>query len=119
MLNYILLALLIIVVCFLIYIAYKLTFSKPGGSSEVTDEKTITMLQNQLSDLNQQLNSRLDKSNETINIPYAYADLRFNPEFDKKTGFFSKLQKIRQTYPHSSTRCSYNRHWGITELSNW
>ncbi len=27
---------------------------------------------------------------ETIRIPYAYADLRFNPEFDKKTGFFTR-----------------------------
>jgi len=25
-----------------------------------------------------------------INIPYAYADLRFNPAFDKKTGFFTR-----------------------------
>ena len=25
-------------------------------------------------------------SGETVNIPYAYADLRFNPAFDKKTG---------------------------------
>ncbi|MEO5336921.1 MAG: GAF domain-containing protein [Magnetospirillum sp. WYHS-4] len=30
------------------------------------------------------------KSGETINIPYAYADLRFNPGFDKKTGFFTR-----------------------------
>ena len=29
-------------------------------------------------------------NNETINIPYAYADLRFNPAVDKKTGFFTK-----------------------------
>lgn len=29
-------------------------------------------------------------SRETINIPYAYADLRFNPSFDKKTGFFTR-----------------------------
>ena len=27
---------------------------------------------------------------ETINIPYAYADLRFNPSFDKQTGFFTR-----------------------------
>jgi adenylate cyclase len=27
---------------------------------------------------------------QTINIPYAYADLRFNPAFDKKTGFFTR-----------------------------
>ncbi len=29
-------------------------------------------------------------SGETINIPYAYADLRFNPAFDKSTGFFTR-----------------------------
>jgi adenylate cyclase len=29
-------------------------------------------------------------SEKTINIPYAYADLRFNPAFDKKTGFFTR-----------------------------
>jgi adenylate cyclase len=27
---------------------------------------------------------------ETINIPYAYADLRFNPSFDKQTGYFTR-----------------------------
>jgi len=30
------------------------------------------------------------KSGKTINIPYAYADLRFSPAFDKKTGFFTR-----------------------------
>lgn len=29
-------------------------------------------------------------SGKTINIPHAYADLRFNPEFDKKTGYFTR-----------------------------
>ena len=29
-------------------------------------------------------------SGETVNIPYAYADLRFNPGFDKKTGYFTR-----------------------------
>lgn len=29
-------------------------------------------------------------SGEAINIPYAYADLRFNPDFDRKTGFFTR-----------------------------
>ena len=29
-------------------------------------------------------------ANKTINIPYAYADLRFNPAFDKKTGYFTR-----------------------------
>ena len=27
---------------------------------------------------------------KAINIPYAYADLRFNPAFDKKTGYFTR-----------------------------
>ena len=27
---------------------------------------------------------------KTINIPYAYADLRFNPAFDKRTGYFTR-----------------------------
>jgi adenylate cyclase len=29
-------------------------------------------------------------SRQTVNIPYAYADLRFNPAFDRKTGFFTR-----------------------------
>ena len=29
-------------------------------------------------------------SQETVNIPYAYADLRFNPGFDKQTGYFTR-----------------------------
>ena len=29
-------------------------------------------------------------SGKTVNIPYAYADMRFNPVFDKKTGFFTR-----------------------------
>ena len=29
-------------------------------------------------------------SGKSINIPYAYADLRFNPAFDKTTGFFTR-----------------------------
>jgi adenylate cyclase len=29
-------------------------------------------------------------SGRTINIPYAYSDLRFNPSFDKRTGFFTR-----------------------------
>ena len=29
-------------------------------------------------------------SGETVNIPHAYADLRFNPGFDKQTGFFTR-----------------------------
>ena len=30
------------------------------------------------------------QSKESINIPHAYADLRFNPSFDKQTGFFTR-----------------------------
>ncbi|MGV8056456.1 MAG: GAF domain-containing protein [Smithellaceae bacterium] len=30
------------------------------------------------------------QTGEAINIPHAYADLRFNPAFDKKTGFFTR-----------------------------
>jgi adenylate cyclase len=29
-------------------------------------------------------------SGKTINIPHAYADLRFNPSFDKRTGYFTR-----------------------------
>ena len=29
-------------------------------------------------------------SGQTMNIPYAYADLRFNPSFDKQTGYFTR-----------------------------
>ncbi len=30
------------------------------------------------------------QSNKSINIPHAYADLRFNPSFDRKTGYFTR-----------------------------
>ncbi|MFC1705309.1 GAF domain-containing protein [Planctomycetota bacterium] len=30
------------------------------------------------------------RSGKTVNIPYAYADLRFNPTVDKKTGYFTR-----------------------------
>jgi adenylate cyclase len=30
------------------------------------------------------------QTGESVTIPYAYADLRFNPAFDKKTGFFTR-----------------------------
>jgi len=29
-------------------------------------------------------------SGESVNIPYAYADLQFNPAFDRQTGFFTR-----------------------------
>ena len=30
------------------------------------------------------------QNGNSVNIPHAYADLRFNPDFDKKTGFFTR-----------------------------
>ena len=30
------------------------------------------------------------QSKKTVNIPHAYADLRFNPSFDKQTGYFTR-----------------------------
>ena len=30
------------------------------------------------------------QSGKSINIPHAYADMRFNPAFDKKTGYFTR-----------------------------
>jgi len=30
------------------------------------------------------------QSQDTVNIPHAYADLRFNPSFDKETGYFTR-----------------------------
>ncbi len=30
------------------------------------------------------------QTGQSVNIPHAYADLRFNPAFDKKTGFFTR-----------------------------
>ena len=33
---------------------------------------------------------RVFSSGESINIAHAYADLRFNPEFDRQTGFFTR-----------------------------
>jgi adenylate cyclase len=30
------------------------------------------------------------KAVQSVNIPHAYADLRFNPSFDKRTGFFTR-----------------------------
>jgi adenylate cyclase len=34
--------------------------------------------------------ARCSPQGKAINIPYAYADLRFNPAFDKKTGYFTR-----------------------------
>src|SRR5271169_6505914 len=51
-------------------------------------------------------------ASKTINIPYAYADLRFNPAFDKRTGFFTR-----------STLCvplvnKYGKTIGVTQVLN-
>jgi adenylate cyclase len=51
-------------------------------------------------------------SGKSINIPYAYADLRFNPAFDRKTGFFTR-----------SILCvpivnKYGRTIGVTQVLN-
>jgi len=48
----------------------------------------------------------------TMNIPYAYADLRFNPAFDRQTGFFTR-----------SILCvpiinKYNKVIGVTQVLN-
>jgi adenylate cyclase len=39
---------------------------------------------------NQGIAGTVFQKSETINIPHAYADLRFNPAFDKQTGFFTR-----------------------------
>ncbi len=39
---------------------------------------------------NQGIAGAVFTSSKSINIPYAYADLRFNPALDKKTGFFTR-----------------------------
>ncbi len=39
---------------------------------------------------NQGIAGAVFTSGESVNIPHAYADLRFNPAFDKKTGFFTR-----------------------------
>ncbi|MCE7937918.1 adenylate/guanylate cyclase domain-containing protein [bacterium] len=39
---------------------------------------------------NQGIAGTVFTSGQSVNIPYAYADLRFNPEIDKQTGFFTR-----------------------------
>ncbi len=60
-------------------------------------------------------------TSKAINIPYAYADLRFNPAFDKKTGFFTRsilcvpiVNKTRQDHrrdpgPEQARRAVHQR----------
>lgn len=39
---------------------------------------------------NQGIAGAVFSSGQSVNIPHAYADLRFNPEFDRRTGFFTR-----------------------------
>jgi len=52
------------------------------------------------------------KSGRSINIPYAYADLRFNPGFDKQTGYFTRsILCVPITNKHGKTI-------GVTQVLN-
>jgi len=52
------------------------------------------------------------KSGKSINIPYAYADLRFNPGFDKQTGYFTRsILCVPITNKHGKTI-------GVTQVLN-
>ncbi len=54
---------------------------------------------------------------QTVNIPYAYADLRFNPSFDKQTGFFTRsilcVPVINQTGTVIGVTQALNKRGGI------
>ena len=52
---------------------------------EGLDEKSIIRFPNHLG-----IAGAVFTSGEPVNIPHAYADLRFNPSFDKQTGFFTR-----------------------------
>ena len=52
---------------------------------EGLDEKSIIRFPNHLG-----IAGTVFTSGESVNIPHAYADLRFNPSFDKQTGFFTR-----------------------------
>lgn len=52
---------------------------------EGLDEKSIIRFPNHLG-----IAGAVFTSGEAVNIPHAYADLRFNPSFDKQTGFFTR-----------------------------
>jgi len=52
---------------------------------EGLDEKSVIKFPNHLG-----IAGTVFTSGESVNIPHAYADLRFNPAFDKQTGFFTR-----------------------------
>ena len=52
---------------------------------EGLDEKSIIRFPNHLG-----IAGTVFTSAKPVNIPHAYADLRFNPSFDKQTGFFTR-----------------------------
>ena len=52
---------------------------------EGLDEKSIIRFPNHLG-----IAGTVYTSAKPVNIPHAYADLRFNPSFDKQTGFFTR-----------------------------
>jgi len=56
------------------------------------------------------------RTGETINIPHAYADLRFNPSFDKQTGFFYPLYSLYAG--DEQIRQNHRRHAG-PEQAGW
>jgi adenylate cyclase len=52
---------------------------------EGLDEKSVIKFPNHLG-----IAGTVFTSGKPVNIPHAYADLRFNPSFDKQTGFFTR-----------------------------
>ena len=52
---------------------------------EGLDEKSVIRFPNHLG-----IAGTVFTSAKSVNIPHAYADLRFNPSFDKQTGFFTR-----------------------------
>ena len=52
---------------------------------EGLDEKSVIRFPNHLG-----IAGTVFTSGKSVNIPHAYADLRFNPAFDKQTGFFTR-----------------------------
>ena len=52
---------------------------------EGLDEKSVIKFPNHLG-----IAGNVFTSGKPVNIPHAYADLRFNPSFDKQTGFFTR-----------------------------
>jgi adenylate cyclase len=52
---------------------------------EGLDEKSVIRFPNHLG-----IAGTVFNSGKPVNIPHAYADLRFNPGFDKQTGFFTR-----------------------------